>query len=56
MVFLTKQRAKNVGAVAGVPKGVEPFALVVFGYPPKDKPLVVRPSRFDPSLVHDEAW
>lgn len=50
------QRAKNVGSVLGVPEGVEPFALVVFGYPPADKPLERRPSRFDAALLHNEKW
>jgi len=51
-----EDRKKSVAAILGIPKGFEPFSAVVFGYPPVDDPLVIRPSRFEPSFVHTDHW
>jgi len=51
-----EDRKKNVAAILNIPDGIEPFSCIVFGYPPADKPLEIRPSRFDPKYVHTEHW
>jgi len=51
-----EDRKKNVASILSIPEGIEPFACIVFGYPPPDQPLVIRPSRFEPNYVHFEEW
>ena len=55
-VHCFKQRKQKVATILGIPEGIEPFACVVFGYPPPDQPLEKRPSRYEPKYVHTEHW
>jgi len=51
-----EDRMQKVSTILGIPDGIEPFSCVVFGYPPPDQPLEIRPSRFEPKFVHSEHW
>ena len=42
--------------VLGIPEGIEPFSVVVFGYPPPDDPLRKRESRYNSTFVHVGHW
>jgi len=49
-------RKKHVASILEIPDGIEPFSLVVFGYPPPDDPLRKRESRYNSTFVHIGQW
>ncbi len=53
-IYPNKKRMSDFSELLGLPQGIEPFALVILGYPASSP--VCPKDRFDERRIHSEKW